>query len=504
MSQPPRILFGGLFHETHTFLEETTTWADFDVTFDDHILGKLGDASPTDGFLSAAAAAGLTVIPTVDARAVPSGIVTDEAFETFWQEFVERARPALEQGVDGIFLVLHGAMATPSLTDAEGELLARIRALPGGETVPLFGVFDLHANLSARTCRLANGLVAYRENPHTDARASAVRATELLARALRENVIPRMAWVRLPIVWAPPGTGSADEPMVSLRRFMTELEDARPAIWATNVVPGFSFADTPDTGLSLSLVHTGEDAVMNADLRRGAELAWSKRELGEVSYASVDDVLASLPVGGPGPVVLVEPADNIGGGAPGDGTGILRALVKRDVANALVAINDPAAVATLAQTTVGAARKVSIGGKGSRLDEGPLELTVTLLSRHHGRFKLEDPNSHLASMSGLHFDMGPTAVVRAGGVTVLLTSRKTPPFDLGQWRSQGIEPKNFAVIGVKAAVAHRRAYDPIAAVSYLVDTAGPCSSNVRLFPWRHLQRPVHPLDAIAEPHFEFL
>ena len=36
--------------------------------------------------------------------------------------------------------------------------------------------------------------------------------------------------------------------------------------------------------------------------------------------------------------------------------------------------------------------------------------------------------------------MGPCAVVEAEGVTILLTSRKMPPWDLGQFRSQRIEP----------------------------------------------------------------
>ena len=100
-------------------------------------------------------------------------------------------------------------------------------------------------------------------------------------------------------------------------------------------------------------------------------------------------------------------------------------------------------------------------------------------------------------MVGARFEMGPCAVVRSAGVTLLLTTRKTPPFDLGQFRSQGLEPRDFAVIGVKAAVAHRRAYDPIARGSYFVETRGPCSGNLRTFAWRRLRRPVWPLDPEA-------
>jgi len=497
-----RILFGSFFHETHTFLEETTTWADFTVTRDEDIMAKIGDASPTDGFLTTALELGLTVVPTVDARVFPSGMVADAALETFWEEFEERARPALAAGIDAIYLVLHGAMVTETLTDPEGELLERIRALPGAADLPIFGVFDLHANLTERMCRLASGLVAYRENPHTDARDAAVRATRLMARSLAEGVTPRMTLCRLPMVWAPPGTGTATDPMLSLRRAMVEIEDTNAAVWAGNVVAGFSFADTPDTGVSLSLIHTGGSEVVREDLVRLARLAWDLRDTGAVDYPSVEEVLRDLPARVDGPIILVEPSDNIGGGAPGDGTGVLRALLEHRVEKALVAINDPAAVKHLVGMQAGDAVTLSIGGKGSTLDAGPVEVEVTFVSRSEGNFQLEDPSSHLASMNGRSIAMGPSAVVCTAGVTILLTSQKTPPFDLGQFRSQGIEPCDFAVIGVKAAVAHRRAYDPIIGGTFFVDTPGPCRSDLTAFPWKHLRRPVWPLDDISDPQFK--
>lgn len=501
----PRILTAGLFHETHTFVDDLTRWRDFEVALGTDVFKKRGDASPTDGFLEAAEQAGFEVIPTVDARATPSGTVADAAFETFWREFESRARPALADGVDGIFFVLHGAMVTESHADLEGEFLARVRALPGAESVPIFGVLDLHANVTARMCTLANGLVMYRENPHTDAREAAQRGTALLARCLRERRPAHMEWARPPLVWSPPATGTAAEPMRTLEQWALELERTRPDIWACNVAAGFSFADTPDTGVSLSVVTVGAPGSARASLDAGARLAWGRRDQADVAYPPVEDVLAQVREGGvgsdglasAGPVLLVEPADNIGAGAPGDGTGILRAFVAQGIQKALVVINDPAAVAALADLPVGGQRRLAMGGVGSRQDPGPVTLSVTLCSRSDGAFTLEDKQSHLASMAGTHFQMGPCAVVKSGGVTILLTSRKTPPFDLGQLRSQGLEPREFAVIGVKAAVAHKRAYDPIASASYWVDTPGPCSSNLSRFPWRRLRRPVWPLDREA-------
>jgi microcystin degradation protein MlrC len=499
----PRILFGGLFHETHTFLPQVTRWADFEVTLGADILAKLGDESPTAGFLEEAQRFGWDVVPTADARAMPSGPVEDAAFGRFWAEFERRARPALAAGVDAIFLVLHGAMATQSVEDVEGELLARVRALPGAAGLPLFGVLDLHGNISARMCGLANGFVAYRKNPHTDAKAAAMRAAGLLQRCLSSGRVPRMNWCRVPVLWAPPGTGTQTDPMRALTRLAEDSEAGDPAIWACNVMAGFSFADTAETGVTLSTVSDGDAATARRHLEAVARLAWTQREQGVVNYPSVDEVLARIGPAPSGPVLLVEPADNIGGGAPGDGTGVLRAMLAHGVARGLVAINDPQAVSRLADVALGSTARLAIGGRGWQLDPGPVELDLTLVSRSNGEFHLEDARSHLASMHGTHIQMGPCAVVRHAGLTILLTSRKTPPFDLGQYRSQGIEPREFGLIGVKAAVAHRQAYDPIAAASYFVDTPGPCSSNLASFPYRRLRRPVFPLDAIAEPEFIF-
>ena len=143
-----------------------------------------------------------------------------------------------------------------------------------------------------------------------------------------------------------------------------------------------------------------------------------------------------------------------------------------------------------------AARPLAIGGKGNPFDAGPLTLEVELVRRSDGRFDLEDLHSHLIASQGRHIDMGPSAVVRHRGITILLTTHRTPPNDLGQWRSQGIDPEDFAVIGIKAGVAHRRAYDPIAAASFNVATPGPCTSDPAALPYRRLRRPIFPLDPL--------
>jgi len=468
----PRILIAGLFHETHTFLDGLTTLSDFQVRRGEEMLKCRGDASPLGGVLEFAAANHWNMMPSVDYRAQPSATVSDEVIGQFWDDLEPCIR---KDHSDAIYLVLHGAMTSQTILDVEGEILQRIRAITH---VPIFGVFDLHANFSHKMAALADCLVGYRENPHTDAREAAVEAVRLLQRYFTTGQRPRMQIKQPGLLWPPTGTGTAADPMKTLESMARKMEGEDKSLWAMNVVAGFSFADTPDTGVSLVACTTGN---ADAQLEMLASKAGELNDLGLVTDPPADEVLAKLSPMPEGLTVLVEPSDNIGGGAPGDGTGLLRALLRHRIENAAICLADAEAVRALEAGE----RRIRLGGKGSRLDEGPVELDVELIALNDGRFDLEDKNSHLASMCGDAFDMGCCAVARHAGLTILITSIKTPPFDLGQWHSQGIEIEKMSVVAVKAAVAHRRAYDKIAARMLWVDTPGPCSSNLASLPYRH-------------------
>lgn len=485
----PRIFLAGLFHETHSFVDEATGLADFEIRRGEAMRACRGDASPLGGVLDFARQVGWDVVPAVDYRAMPSGVVEDEVVEAFWRE-VASAWSENGAGIDAVYLVLHGAMVSRSIPDVEGEILRRLRSLSGAEELPVFGVYDLHANFSPAMAEHADVLIAYRENPHTDARQAALRAAELLKRCLDTGEKP-LHFLRQPgLIWIPSRTATAIDPMAALESLAREIEDESEAIWAVNVTAGFAYADTPDTGVSFQAISSGEASEAEGALDRletlARELDAVEPEIRELSVEAARGLLETEPVAGL--TVLVEAADNIGGGAPGDMTGLLRALVASGIENAAICLNDPASVSQLGGLEVGGRITLAIGGKGSRLDEGPLELDVELVSRSDGRFQLEDRQSHLASVSGDQFDMGPSAVVRRRGLTILLTSKRTPPFDLGQWRSQGIAPETLDVIVVKAAVAHRRVYDPIAARMLWVDTPGPCTSRLERLPYRFAKR----------------
>jgi microcystin degradation protein MlrC len=266
------------------------------------------------------------------------------------------------------------------------------------------------------------------------------------------------------------------------------IEARDPDILNINVMAGYSYADVPDCGFSLSAATTGDPqgaAAYLEDLVAVLEANIAKGYPQDRPLADVLKLVDALPPG-KGPVLLIEPADNIGGGTPGDATDLLGPLLATGRKGVVAAIADPEAVAQCRKAGAGATVSLTIGGKTDEHHGAPLPFSGTVRSLSDGHFELELKTSHLASMLGSEADMGPSAVVENEQAIVLLSSRKMPPMDLGQLHSQGVRPEEAQYVVVKAAVSHRDAYDPIARASFNVDSAGLCTSNLRRLPYRKL------------------
>ena len=488
-----QILVAGLSHETHTFLPHLTAVYSCRIVKGKELLDLRGDGSNIDGFLEVGQRLGWQIIPAIHISANPGGLVPDSIVELFWDGILSVYESDCRDRLDGVLLDFHGAMVSQTYLDVEGEILRRLRDLSDAYLV---GVLDLHCNFTPAMAEFSDGLVAYQKNPHTDSRQSAVRAAQMLGQLLHSGARPVTVRDQPSIVLPPTGTGTSSDPMYSLEMQARELENTFPDILVVNVFGGFAFGDIPEAGICFSAVTVGDPAEAIQALDQLSKMAYDRKETGFPILFSLDDALDKVQLNqSTGPSLLVEPADNIGGGAPGDLTHILKALVDRQITNAGVIINDPQTVQVLSEHAPGAQITVDIGGKSGVIGAQPLPLHVELVRLSDGVFKLEDPHSHLAAV-GDTICMGPCALVKYDGIWILLTSRPTPPFDLAQWRSQGIQPEDLSVIAVKAAVAHRQAYDPISSASFTVDTPGPCPENPARLPYHHIRRPIFPLDPL--------
>jgi len=114
-------------------------------------------------------------------------------------------------------------------------------------------------------------------------------------------------------------------------------------------------------------------------------------------------------------------------------------------------------------------------------------------SLHDGQF--HEP--HIRHGGKSSYDMGPSAVIETvQRLTIILTSRRTPPFSLGQITSCDLDPARFHVIVAKGVHAPLAAYRDVCRSFIRVNTPGVTSADMSTLPYRHRRRPLFPLEAI--------
>ena len=495
-STTPRIAIGGIVHETHCFADGRTTHDDFReqaLHQGDAILEAMsGTRSGIGGMIEGASSRGWTLLPTLYGAAMPGGVVAEDAYQAMLRGLLERLAAAMP--LDGVLLALHGAMVTEEQLDAESDILDRVRAVVGPD-VPIVVELDMHGNISPRTVELADVLVAFDTNPHIDPHARGAEAAAIMERLLRGAIRPTAAIAQPPLLLAPQATGTADLPLRAVHQRAAEME-AEAAVICICVMGGFAYADTPCTGASVIVTTDGDPELARRYAQELIDLMMQHRHAALPQFLPPDAAVARALALPGGPIILVDSADNIGGGTPGDGTDALRAMLAAEVQEGAVALADREAVDVCWDAGAGAEVSLLVGGKTDRWHGEPVAVTGVVRALSDGVFACELPDNHFASFYGNTIRMGRTAWLRVRGINLVLTERKTPPFDLAQLRGVGVIPELQKLIVVKSAVAYRAAYLPIAAGVVEMDTAGLCTANLARFPYRYLRRPIFPLDEL--------
>jgi microcystin degradation protein MlrC len=196
------------------------------------------------------------------------------------------------------------------------------------------------------------------------------------------------------------------------------------------------------------------------------------------------------------PVVLVDMGDNIGGGSAGDSTFVLDELLRQKAQGWVVVIADPSSVEAATRAGIGGAFDESVGGKIDKLHGQPVRVRGRVKSLHDGKY-METEVRHGGDR---YLDQGHTAVIEVEGSTrdlpnlLMLTTRRQPPFSLHQLIGCGVYPERQRILAVKAAIAFRAAYEPIAAHIIEVDTPGATAVNPARFTYQRARRPLFGLE----------
>ena len=488
------VLTAEFSHESNTFSCRPADYAAFlarGLYVGDDAIAARGNANTSfAGFLDAGRTHGWQVVHAISALAQPSGPVTTDAYERIAGIIVEAVRQNKDR-LHGILLGLHGAMVADFTEDGEGELLERLRAVVGAE-LPIGITLDPHANVTARMAALAQIIVAYKTYPHVDMRDCGQQAAEILQRTMAGEIRPVTIRAHRPMLEEVNGGRTDIGPMIA-RIAEARAYEAESDVFAVSVNGGFGNADIAEVGPTVLVTAQGDLARHRAFADAIMDDVWTQRLDMINTYLTVEEAArqANAFDAAAGPLIIADYADNPGGGAYGDATNLLRALVVANVNSACFGpIVDPQTAIELQQLKVGDAISVRLGGKTDpNVGGAPLELEGRLMHLSDGAYIGDGP-----MIGGLKGTWGPTAVLRVGDIDILITSNPQQMLDLQQFRTFGIDPAAKRVVALKSMQHFRAAFEPIAGKVIVCDSGALCTPDLTKLPYKRVRRPIFPLD----------
>ena len=485
-----RVVVAMMSHETNTFSPVPTPLESFGHGGPARGQGVIDAYAGTNtclaAFLDIFTEAGGDIVTPIAGNASPSAPVQAAAYQTMSDAICE----AVDAGCDALCLELHGAMVAETTDDGEGTLLKRIRAMR--PELPIAVALDLHANLTADIVDNCTVLAGYKTYPHIDSYTTGARAGEILRRSLEHSITPVMAWGRRPMLAHTLCMNTAVSPMKDLidRGLEAEAKD----VLDVSVFGGFPLADIPRPGLSVVVVadrdeaaaRRAADAILDEAWEKRAEFVWNSEPLAAsvAKAAKLTD----------GPVLLIDHADNCASGGTQDTTAVLAEVIRQGLEDvAVFAIRDPEAVAAMIAAGVGSDLTLRLGGKVDmptikRLGE-PIEVSGRVRAITDGEFTVTGP-----MMTGTRARLGRAVVLDTGTVEIVVIESNHEPWDLGCFRSLGIEPTRKRYLLLKSRVHYRAGFEPIAKHIIECDGVGVTSSDYGLFPFEKVERPAYPLD----------
>lgn len=490
-----RWLLAMIKHETNTFSPVATPLERFFRGNPEILAGERAirayenTDSGLGGYIEIARREGAEIVVPVAAESWPSAPTDAGTYERLCQLVLDEVRRG---GYDAILLDLHGAMVAEGVEDAEGNLLRRLREID--PDTPVGVTLDMHANIYDDIVKHATVVTGFHTYPHVDIRASGVRAADTIARTLKKEIRPVMAWANKPMLPHIMCQGTHADPNKSLQDRCRALESQ--GVLAASVFVGFPHADIREAGLSAVICTDGD--LPSAERYRDELLdaAWNGREQWVFHCEPLAPAIARAKAIERGPVILLDHFDNTGSGGTMDTTAVLAEIVRQELDNvAFYALCDPQAAQQAAAAGVGADITLALGGKVSMpaLKQQSQPLSVA------GRVKLVFDGVYLnrgPMYRGVRNDTGLTVVFDTGRVQIVIVSRHQEPFDINCLLSAGIDPLQKRYVALKSRVHWRAGFADMATDIIACTGVGVTTSDYSQVEFKHVRRPIYPLDPL--------
>lgn len=446
-----RIFTAALVTETNTFSPFPTGWEAFDAC---GIHWGVDDYSAETMFTESVLHVrrlgerdGHEVVAGLSAYADPAGPTKRQVYEALRGELLRRIER--EGPFDGVLLTLHGAMVAEGLDDCEGDLLGAIRGLAGPE-VFVGAMLDPHCHLSPAMVAAADALTIMAEYPHTDGKDRLEDLYRIFLAVKRGAVRPVCVLVDCHMV----GVWPTSEPPIRALVDRISARAADPRILSIGFAHGFPWGDVADGGARVLVIGDDAMAIAEATALDVARDVQDSREDARLPTVSMEEAIAAIRL--PGLTVLADVADNPGGGAPGDSTFVLQAILDHRIGEIGLAIfHDPESVQACKLAGVGARVSLRLGGK--RGASSGLPVAVEALVRGYSDIHTQE------AAGGAALPLGRSAWVEFDGVHVIVSDSRSQALSASLFLGLGLDPTLLEAVVLKSTHHFRASFEPIAA-----------------------------------------
>ncbi len=415
------------------------------------------------------------------AAAYPAGPIEEGLFN----EILDHISAGLnDRKWDGIYLSLHGSAVSIEEPQADFTLLRFVRDIIGPK-VPIAVSFDLHANLNPEIGELADIVCGYKTYPHVDMLETAAKALDLLGKTMANEIAPRTRIVAAGFAPSSFNMSTAQEPMADMMARAKQLAREK-GYYDVSVLGGFIYADTVDTGASITIcadTNAMPDALKLAGIFRSkATQLDSKLPPAAIQLSKINHLLNQGALDHP--IAIMEPSDNIFSGGAADTPGLLKAALESDISHpSLFAFFwDPGIVQAAIGAGIGGNMICKIGGRLTSVFGSSVEVSAKIENLTDGKF------TNLGPMEkNLRVDLGPTAVLKIRNLSVIVTSENIPVNDTAYFNLHGLKLDDYCVVYIKAKNHFRSAFEHRFSQIVAVETPGPAATDLSSFDFRNVR-----------------
>lgn len=469
-----RIALAGISYEALTFSPIHTFFEDFLLWRGKQVLEYPGIAETVQRLE-------IEPVPLLIAESrTPSGLVEEKTYLQLREEILAGLQQAGQ--LDGVCLVLHGAMLVENIWSGETDLIREIRAAIGNEVL-IAARLDMHANLTEEFANKADIWTSYRTAPHRDQQETLARTLTHLVYCIRSHIRPQPVFIRLPLLLQGEKATTSVDPMQSLLAMVAEIEQ-HPGILNAEVLVGFGWADAPYAGSNIVVIARDEKhlPIARQEAKRLAQKMWDQRHeftFDQEVASSVDEAIDMALQAPESTVFISDSGDNPTAGATGDVPYFLSRLLAKQVPDAIVAsIPDQEAVQICLQKGIGAIVTLSLGGKMDTIHGDPVQVTGRV--EHLYQPRTGEPEAGMAT-------------IQVDGIHIIITDKRKHFLSLQDFRKAGLEPLAHKIVVVKLGYLMPELRDA-APREILALSPGYANMELSRLPYKYVTRPIFPLD----------